>query len=45
MHFLKLIKCQNKSSLKTEKPVTFLNVINHFLINAKLRILPNDLNA
>jgi hypothetical protein len=28
-----------------EKYVTFFNVINHFLINAKLRILPDDLNA
>jgi hypothetical protein len=28
-----------------EKNVTFFNVIKHFLIKAKLRILPDDLNA
>jgi hypothetical protein len=33
--------------LKTEKTVTFFNVISQFLMNAKLRlrILPYDLNA
>jgi hypothetical protein len=28
-----------------EKTITFFNVIDHFLINAKLPILPDDLNA
>jgi hypothetical protein len=28
-----------------EKNVTFYNAFNHFLINAKLRVLPVDLNA
>jgi hypothetical protein len=45
MHFLKLIKRLNKSPLKTEINVTFFNAFNHFLINAKLRILPDDSNA
>jgi hypothetical protein len=28
-----------------EKNVTFFNAFNHFLINANLRILPDDFNA
>jgi hypothetical protein len=34
-----------KNLTKTEKNVTFFNAFNHFLIDAKLRILPDDLNA
>jgi hypothetical protein len=34
-----------KTLTKNGKNVTFSNVINHFLMNAKLRILSDDLNA
>jgi hypothetical protein len=41
MHFFKT----NKKLSKNRKNITFFNVINLFLIKAKLRILSDDLKA
>jgi hypothetical protein len=44
MHFYSLQNVKIKLT-KDEKKRYIFNVINHFLMSAKLRVLPDDLNT